>query len=176
MAFWAVGAEWLVRRMDRRGTAWTLALAGSVTAFIVSGPYVFAKPGPRPWSAVSEWLAERPADERIVAMGLTRAPLVHQLRRRGSERPVESFPPDIADHIGRWHPRDYDTEKLIDDAIAIAATGAPSVWMILPLNEAQPAWPRGTNIVMEAFRRAGWGREPPQSLGEFGVVRFTRPR
>ncbi|MFT5433367.1 MAG: hypothetical protein ACI9OJ_004073, partial [Myxococcota bacterium] len=174
IALWAVGMEALVCRIDRPGVGWAVAAAGAVAAFVVSGPYVFAKPSPKPYSALSEWLVERPDDEHIIAVGLTRAPLEHQLRAGGGKQTIQSYPPDIADHIGWWHPKEYELDALIAAGLTLARAETAAVWIVLPLVDGQPAWSRGTGVLMEAFRRSGWNREPPQGFGEFGVVRLTR--
>ena len=114
------------------------------------------------------------AETEKLAVGLTRATLEHQLRVQGSDRPVSSYPAAIGEHIGWWHPKAHETRDLVDEAITAAKQPASAVWVILPLAGAKPAWPRGTNILMQGFRRAGWQLGPPQRVGDFGVIRFSR--
>jgi 4-amino-4-deoxy-L-arabinose transferase-like glycosyltransferase len=190
IVLWALGFGAATRALTSRlqGRAEQAARAAMVTLVVVGllvplWPYVVQPPKPWFHAAAARRLvaeSEAPGEPAVIAVGLTRAPLEHQLRRLtgpGVGPRLLSFPPDVAEHVGWFEPSRYSTVVLREQAraLAVALAGEGDVWIALPL--AQDGRPADLAVVLPLIEAlAATGRRQTETIpaGRLGLARFTR--
>ena len=124
-------------------------------------------------------LADAPADEGAVSVGLHWATVEYPLRRLGDRRIHRSHPVEIAAaHPGWMDLAAYDEGQLRRQAAeTLAALGAaPGLWVLVGLGpDGAIAQQRLTGTLWGTLRAAGWTPGPPEVFGRVGLVRFQSP-
>ena len=179
IVLWSLGLGWLAGRLPAGG----LRFAGraAVAVLTVAGvgattvPYLLRPADPWQHQLAAQHLAGGEPDDVIVAIGLTRAPLEHQLRLLGDRHTLLSFPPDVAEHVGWFRPERLSDEELARDAgrLAIALAERSAVWLVIGLDSrGRMADPRVATAPIAAIQSTGRRPGAPVAFGQLGLMRL----
>ena len=182
IALWALGLGAAVRLLPAPKRLWAwLALVPASAALLAlpTVPYVTQPADPWHHRAAARHLHDQAAPhEVIVAVGLTRAPLEHQLRQLDAPPLLLSYPPEVARHVGWWTPSVWTDTHLRSEAerVTIALLDRPGIWVVTALgNDGELATPRVAMPLFATLRQSGRNPGPPEVFGHLGVVRFSTP-
>lgn len=179
LALWALGLDWGLRRLSGRSLrhiAATAVVAVTMAGLTgTGGAYAFAPDPPWHHHEAAARMTGALLDEAFVAVGLTRAPLEHQLRQLHDPHTLVSFPPEVAQHPGWMRHEKYSAEKLTAAATRTVEglAARPGIWVVVELS-GQGELPRLALPLFQALRAAGRDPGPPLVFGRLGVVRFGK--